>query len=127
MIVVIVILLIMIILIVNMILLILVITIIIVSTNFTPLPSALQLCSTPNLPTNINGFRGFDSSIILISRGGILMPKGNFPESSSQAMLVGTMLLGRLGVRLSGPPGTLVMINVVFFQATQLHLCTSYI
>ena len=32
---------------------------------------------------------GFDSNIILIQRGGILRPKGDFPESLSQAMLVG--------------------------------------
>ena len=30
----------------------------------------------PNLPTNIVGFRGFDSSIILILRGGIPRPIG---------------------------------------------------
>ena len=34
-------------------------------------------------------FRGFDSSIILILRGGIPRPIGDFPESLSQAMLVG--------------------------------------
>ena len=45
--------------------------------------------TTPNLPTNIVDFRGFDSSTILILRGGILRPIGDFPESSSQAMLVG--------------------------------------
>ena len=55
-------------------------------------------CHTPNLPTNIVGFRGFDSSIILISRGGIPRPIGDFPESVSRVMLVGTMLVGRLGV-----------------------------
>ena len=53
---------------------------------------------TPNLPTNIMDFRGFDSSIILILRGGILMSIGDFPESLSQAILVGVMLVGRLGV-----------------------------
>jgi hypothetical protein len=48
---------------------------------------------TPNPPTNIVYFRGFDSNIILIQRGGILMSIGNFPESLSQAMLVGIMLV----------------------------------
>ena len=43
-------------------------------------------------------FRDCDSSIILILRGGILMSIGNFPESLSQAVLVGIMLVGRLGV-----------------------------
>ena len=52
----------------------------------------------PNLPTNIVDFGGFDSSIILIKRGGILMSMGNVPESLSQVMLVGVMLVGRLGV-----------------------------
>ena len=33
----------------------------------------LVLCVTANLPTNIMDFRGFDSRIILILRGGILM------------------------------------------------------
>ena len=50
------------------------------------------------------GFGGFDSSIVLILRGGILMSIGNFPESLSQAMLVGIMLVGKLGVR-SHPSG----------------------
>ena len=54
--------------------------------------------TTPNLPTNIMDFRGFDSSIILIYRVGILMSIGNLPESLSQAMLVGIMLVGRLDV-----------------------------
>ena len=34
----------------------------------------------------------------LIIRGGILMSIGDFPESLSQAILVGIMLVGRLGV-----------------------------
>ena len=55
---------------------------------------------TADLPTNIVDFRGFDSSIILILRGGILMSMGDFPESLGQAMLVGVMLVGRLGVLL---------------------------
>ena len=52
----------------------------------------------PNFPTNIVDFRGFDSSLILIVRGGIPRPKGSFLESLSQAMLAGVMLVGRLGV-----------------------------
>ena len=52
----------------------------------------------PNPPTAIVDLRGFDSSIILIERGGILMYIGDFPESLSQAILVGILLVGRLGV-----------------------------
>ena len=44
------------------------------------------------------GFRGFDSSIILIKRVGIPRSIGKIRESLSQAMLVGVMSLGRLGV-----------------------------
>ena len=51
-----------------------------------------------NIPTSLVDFRGFDSSIILNFRGGIIMSIGNFPESLNQAMLVGIMLVGRLGV-----------------------------
>ena len=48
---------------------------------------------TANLPTNIMDFREFDSSMILVLRGGILMSIQDFPESLSQAILVGVMLL----------------------------------
>ena len=34
---------------------------------------------------------------MLVLRGGILMPIGNFPESLRQAILVGIILVGRLG------------------------------
>ena len=53
---------------------------------------------TPNLPTNIVDFRGLDSSIILIIRGGIPMSIRDFQEDLSQAMLVGVMLVGGLCV-----------------------------
>ena len=53
---------------------------------------------TAILRTNIMDFSGFDSSIILIIRGGTRMSIGDFPESLSQAILVGIMLVGRLGV-----------------------------
>ena len=53
---------------------------------------------TASLRTKIMDFRGFDSSGILISRGGIvLMSTGNFPESLSQRILAGTILVGGLG------------------------------
>ena len=55
--------------------------------------------ATANLRTKILDFGGFDSSRILILRGGILMSMGNSPGISSQGILVGTILVGRLGVR----------------------------
>ena len=56
---------------------------------------------TANLRIKILDFRGGDSNIIFSLRGGILMSIGNFPESLSQAILVGMILVGRLGVRQS--------------------------
>ena len=67
---------------------------------------------TANLPTNIEEFRGFDSSIILICRGGIIMSIGDFPESFSRAMSVWVMLAGRLGILLSL---LVVLLVVVLF------------
>ena len=55
--------------------------------------------STTNLRTKTVDFRGFNSSIILIYRGGILRPKGNFPENVCQRILA-----GRLGVFRSRTP-----------------------
>ena len=52
---------------------------------------------TANLPTNID-FGGFDSSIILILRCEIPRPTGDFPESLSQAIVAGIILVGRFGV-----------------------------
>ena len=43
-------------------------------------------------------FGGFDSSIILVLRGEIVMSIGNCLEDLSQAILVGMILVGRLGV-----------------------------
>ena len=56
---------------------------------------------TANLHANIMDFRGFDSSIILIVRGGIPRPIGDFTESLSQAMLAGCNVsreIGRIGL-----------------------------
>ena len=57
------------------------------------------LGNTPNPPTNIVGFRGFDSSAILILRVGISRPIGNFLESLNQAMLVGYNVSREIGRR----------------------------
>ena len=55
-------------------------------------PEERSARSTANLctSTKILDFRGFDSSRILSSRGGILMSTWNFPESLHQAIFVGT-------------------------------------
>ena len=72
-------------------------------------PVWLSRCrATANLCTKILDFRGFDSSRILILRGGILMSIGQFPESSSQTILAGIILVWRLGASgcpLSASPG----------------------
>ena len=56
-----------------------------------------DMWDTASLCTNIMDFGGFDSSVSLILRGGISRPVGDLPESLSQAILVGIMLVGRLG------------------------------
>ena len=53
--------------------------------------------TAPNLPTNMVGFRGFDSSIMIILRGEIPRRIGDFPESSSQAMSVGCNVNREIG------------------------------
>ena len=50
------------------------------------------------LCTKILDFRGSDSSIISMLRGEIPRPIGDFPEILSQRILVGIILVGRLGV-----------------------------
>ena len=62
-----------------------------------PAPTAIFVLMA-GLRTKILDFRGFDSSIILILGAGILMSKGNYPEDLSQQVLVGMILVGRLGV-----------------------------
>ena len=57
--------------------------------------------SNTNLRTNIIDFKGLDSSIILILRGGMLVSIEDFLGSLSQTILVGIILVGRLGVRRS--------------------------
>ena len=57
-------------------------------------------------------FRGFDSSIISNLGGGIPRPIGNFPESLAQAILVGVMLVGRLGVCCSVPVFELFALTI---------------
>ena len=53
---------------------------------------------TANRRTKTLDFRGFDPGRILILRGGILMSIGNLPEMLSQRILVGIILVGRLGI-----------------------------
>ena len=51
-----------------------------------------------NIRAKILDFGGFDSGGILTLRGGLLMSVVNFPEDLSQQILVGIILVGRLGV-----------------------------
>ena len=55
----------------------------------------------PGVQTETLDFRGFDSSRILILRGGVIVSIGsigNFPEVLSQRILDRIICLGRLGV-----------------------------
>ena len=53
--------------------------------------------ATASLRTDILDFRDFDSSRILISRGGILMSTGISPEVLGRRILAGIILVGGLG------------------------------
>ena len=88
--------------IVIMIIIIIVVIIVIIVVIIVVITASFQRV-TANLRTNIMDFRGFNSSVVLIIRSGILMSIGDFPESLSQAILVGIMLVGKLGVWKSGP------------------------
>ena len=61
-------------------------------------PTSVRLLPIRPILLHIVGFRGFDSSIILTLRGGVPRPIGDSLESLTQAMLVGVMLVGGLGV-----------------------------
>ena len=63
----------------------------------------MSIFATANLRTEILDFRGFDSSRILILSGGILMSIGISLGISSQGILVGIILVGRLGVGCQTP------------------------
>ena len=54
----------------------------------------LASLDTANLHTKILDFRGFETSRILIVRGGFLMSIGNSLEMLSQRILVGVILVG---------------------------------
>ena len=56
-----------------------------------------MFCATANLRTKILDFRGFDSSINLKFKG------EQFPESLSQAILVGIILVGKSAASPAGP------------------------
>ena len=59
---------------------------------------AVSKLAAADLRTKILDFGGFDSSIISVLRGGILMSMGSLPEILSQAILAGIILVvGRLG------------------------------
>ena len=75
---------------------------------------------TANLRTNIVDSRGFDWRIILILRDGIPRPKGDFPEVLSQAILVGLMLVGRLGVRCNT---VLLSTSTITERTRVLYIC----
>ena len=60
-------------------------------------PTERELWHTAYLRNKIVDSRGFDSSRILMLRGGILTSIGNFPEVLSQQILAGIILGGRSG------------------------------
>ena len=76
---------------------------------------------TANLPAKILDFRGFDSSRLIILSGGILMSIGSFPELSSQQLLVGIILVGRLGVSIHMHDHAATISTSLTFCSTARH------
>ena len=74
------------------------------------LASPVQSCSlsvgTANLRTKILDFGGFDSSRILMLRGGMFMSIGKLLQVLSRRILAGIILVGRLG-RISPEAGNI--------------------
>ena len=66
---------------------------------------------TANLRAKILDFGGFDSSRILILRGGTLMSIGDSPESLSEAILVGIINISREIERRIATGGTTLFHN----------------
>ena len=79
--------------------------------------ACLRPLATPNPPNNTVHFRGLDSKMILNERVGILRPIGDFPESLSQAMLAGIMLVGRLGVWLAATDSLTLGMSSILAEA----------
>ena len=78
--------------------------------------------STANLRSKILDFRGFDSSRILILRGGVLRSIGNCPESLGQGILVGVILVGRLGVLIRALLRPLLQVGCMFRHWLNVNL-----
>ena len=68
---------------------------------------------TPNLPANIVGFRGSDSSIILILRGGIPMSIGSFPGKFESSNLSRRNVSRRIGRSTTHARLALLIVKVV--------------
>ena len=88
--------------------------------------------STANLRTKILDLRGFDSSVILTLRGGILRPTGQFLDNLSQHVLVEIILVGRLGVQSVTGTWHKTWLTVLSIQSNRrsstnqrMHFCES--
>ena len=79
---------------------------------------------TADLRTKTLDFGGFDSSRILILRGGTLMSIGSFPESSSQQILVGRVLVGRSSRGPWTPAAWGYMCTVGLMLCMNLYSCS---
>ena len=71
-----------------------------------PHPADGPASDAANLRTRILDFGGFDSSRILSLRGGIPTSMGSFLGILGQRILVGMILVGRLGVLIHIQPHT---------------------
>ena len=72
-------------------------------------------------PHQDSGFRGLDSSRILILKGGILMSIGNFPASLSQAIVAGRCLVGAAQAPLRCH-GTRMYVYIYIYIYIYIHI-----
>ena len=76
---------------------------------------------------NIVDFGGFDSSIILIQRGGIPRPVGDLPQSLSQAMLVGCNVNREIVRNMISIINLIVIFSVFHDIINVIVICNSFI
>ena len=89
--------------------------------------ACMDALDTANLITKILDFIGFESSIILTLRGGILMSIGISPEVLSQGILAGMILAGRLGMQGCVQESDSSGASMQWWEATEaLGACTKW-
>ena len=86
-------------------------------------------CATPNLPTNIVDFRRFDSSTILIKKGGTLVSIGEFPGKFDSGNVSRDNVSREIG-RIAYGSYTIMLhsyVMLLWCRGLMLHICLTII